>query len=133
MKLTLKQLHDSYKAFGRFADQKIPNRKISYRLARMMDELRPHLKLVEENRVEITKKFGQEIEVPNEVGFREKIIFVPRNRDPEFQKDFSDFLTLEIEIWGDPIDLNEIPAEFFPSGADLSVLFWLFTDKEPES
>ena len=128
LKLTLKQLSNSYAAFSELAAQKISNQKLAYNLAKTFKKMSAELELAQERQVDIIKKFGG-----TQKGGRWQIEFAedtdPATREA-FDAQFKDLSDIEIELWGNKLKFSElVAAKLELSPASLAALDeWFIED-----
>jgi hypothetical protein len=82
------------------ADQALPL-KISYRLSKFIKKVTEELTSIEQQRIKLVNQFGDE---DKEKG----MTTVSPEKEPEFQKMFTDFLNENIDIDIDPIKISDI-------------------------
>lgn len=123
MKITIAKLLNSDKALNNLLEQKLPL-SVSIQLGKVIDEIKPIFERAQECRIEILRKYGEEIyDGENPTGqLRIK---------PENVKDFEDELRkefeAEIELSSPQIDPERLPDSCL-TGADAIALNWLWKE-----
>lgn len=123
MKLTLKQLNDGYQPLQSVAAHEFPA-KLAYRLGRIVNACNSEMELYRKTINDLIRKHGEGDDVQ---GYR-----VEQNSEAmaAFNREAEELLETEIEIWGDPIGINELEPHAKLKPSDLAWLDWLIVDGE---
>jgi predicted ThiF/HesA family dinucleotide-utilizing enzyme len=97
MKLSLQEIFNIQAALIKLAEEKLPI-KVAYRLARIIKGLEKEIGLVEEQRVDLIKKYGVEDDNKNWK--------VPDENIAAFQTEYAELLKEEVELLAEPIKLS---------------------------
>lgn len=119
MKITLKQLTESFASLGKFANDEALSIKQKYWLSRIAGAAEKEMQSFEKVRLELVKKHGDE---------KGDMWTVPPANLESFQAEFDDLLTAEIELPGDPIKLDTLPEAIKLTALDLVRLEWLICE-----
>ena len=119
MKITLKQLTESFASLGKFANDEALSIKQKYWLSRIAGAAEKEMQAFEKHRLELVKKHGDE---------RDGQWTVPPAKMTAFQAEFDDLLTAEVDLPGDPIKLDTLPEAIKLTALDLTRLEWLICE-----
>ena len=134
MKTTLKSLWDSGAALERFAAIAFATAKRGYQVGRISSGAASELEPIKKAYLKLLRKYGKEVKEGSEQ------YYIPSGSEAEeaFNAEFDELLAQEIELWGDPISLEALEAEFkandkdfkhLPLTArDIGALGWLLTE-----
>ena len=98
MKITLAEVKSLETSLSKIFDKDI-HIKIAYRLSSLLKVLSDEINSLEENRVKLVKKYGEEDKESGQLA-------VPTEKAEEFYKEFNELLQLEIDIDFEPIPLG---------------------------
>lgn len=98
MKITLAEAKSLETSLAKIFDKDV-NIKVAYRLGKLLKKLSEEMKTLEESRVKLVQKHGEENE-------ETKQFSVPPTKTQEFYKEFNELMQCEIEIDFDPIPLE---------------------------
>ena len=99
MKINLAEIKSLEGSLSKIFDKDL-NIKVAYRLGTLLKRLSEEMKTLEENRVKLVKKYGEENE-------ETKQFSVPQEKTPDFYKEFNELMQIEIDIDFEPISLKE--------------------------
>lgn len=119
MKITLKQLTESFASLGKFASDEALSIKQKYWLSRIAGAAEKEMQSFERVRLVLVKKYGDE---------KGDMWTVPPANLESFQAEFDDLLTAEIELPGDPIKLDTLPEAIKLTALDMTRLEWLICE-----
>jgi hypothetical protein len=125
MKITLKQLHVGMPVLSELAEVKPKSAKLAYRLSRIITSARSEHELLQKAQLDLLQKNGT-LTDPEKGQWD-----VPLENRPDFEVEWSSLLETEIEVWGDPLDVNTLDGELPLSVDDYTRLEWLFNDSDP--
>lgn len=77
--------------------------KVAYKIKRLIDKLQPALKIYDEKRTELVKKYGEPIDKDEEKGFQ----VIPEKLE-DFYKELQEVVLVEEEIDFDPIKTEDL-------------------------
>ena len=100
MTFKLFELRNMAPSLRHLADQALPL-KISYRLSKFIKKVTEELSSIEQQRIKLVNQFGEKDE-------EKGITTVSPEKEPEFQKIFTDLLNENVEIDIDPIKISDI-------------------------
>lgn len=135
MKLTLKQLNDSYASLLAAGDC-VTGGKLKYRLSRVIKSAKDEIETMAKGLADLAEKHGAEMLGGNRFEFDVK---TPDGltRLKAFNKEADEFLKTEtVELWGDPkfFPFSELEKAEDPKNpvkaSHLADLMWLFSDDE---
>jgi hypothetical protein len=98
MKITLAEIKSLEASLSKLFDKEV-NIKVAYRLSSLLKRLSEEMTTLEENRVTLIKKYGEE-------DAKTKQLTVTPAKTQDFYKEFSELMQLEIEIDFKPIPLS---------------------------
>lgn len=134
IKLTLKQLNDSYPAL-KLAAESITAGKMKYRFARVLNSADAEIELLGKHLAELAVRHGAELVGGNRFDFEGK----PVEAMKAFNREADEWLRSEVvELWGDPQfftfdEIEQATSKEKPiSAATLANLLFLISDTEPE-
>lgn len=136
IKLTLKQLNDSYKSLTEAADC-LTAGKMKYRFARVLNSAKGEVELMASQLAQVAQKHGATL-----IGGDRFEFDSDKQRDDmiAFNKEADSLLKSEtVELWGDRqyFKFDEVEKACDPkkpfSAAILADLFWLISDEEIEA
>jgi hypothetical protein len=123
MKVKLSVLNESYAALVKLTQAEFPkeHHKLAYKLSRVLKSAKNELETAQESLNDLMRACGFE---PGE-----------QNVDPakltEFQKQMNSFMRgVIVNLWGDPIKLEDIADVVAISPFDLALLDWLIVEEE---
>ena len=119
MRITLKQLTESFESLGKFASDESLTIKQKHWLSRIAGAVESENRSFLKHRDELIKKHGEE----KDGGYR-----VPAAKLEAYQAELDDFLTAEIELPGDPIKLDTLSDAVKINAIDLLRLNWLICE-----
>jgi len=119
MKITLKQLNESFAPLGKFANDEALTVKQKYWLSRIAGAAEKEMQTLEKHRTDLVKKHGDE---------KDGNWTVPAAKMAAFQAEFDDLLTAEVDLPGDPIKLDTLPEAIKLTALDLTRLEWLICE-----
>ena len=134
MKVALKSLWDSGAALDRFAATEFATAKRGYQVGRIHAAVNGELEPIKKAYLKLLRKYGKEVKEGSEQ------FYIPNGSEAEelFNAELDALLAVEVEIWGDPISLDALEAEFkandkdfkkLPlSARDIGALGWLLTE-----
>jgi len=136
MKISFKQLNDSFGALQVLAGQKLPAGKLGYKLSKIVKLCNEEMDTLRKELGSLLDEYGATDLMIDDQPTGQKII-----KDADRRKTFNDaadeFLkSSEISIyegqaWGEPLKLEEIEKlKIEISSADLAALDWLISDSE---
>lgn len=120
MKATLQQIQDGFISLGKLASADLPV-KTAYWLKRIAKAAEGEMKQLDEVRVQLVKKYGEE-DAEGNVKVKDE------NLEP-FANEFGELLKESIDLPGDPIALDRL-GDVKLSALDLMRLDWLIIDGE---
>lgn len=126
MKLKLSQILNSKESILRIIKVELPIR-VSYSLSKIFKKLSSELELIEEQRISLVKKYGEE---------KDGTISVPENMMSTYIQEFLTFLnTEEVDLPIDDIliDMNSIPEDTPITTEDISAIDFIFKIDEENS
>jgi single-stranded DNA-specific DHH superfamily exonuclease len=99
MKTTILDILNGQAALEKLVGQEV---KISaaFRLSKLIKEINEELQLFEEHRQSLVKKYGDEQEDGN--------VVIPEDKLEEFQTEFNELLTTEVDLKHDPIAVDDL-------------------------
>lgn len=98
MQFTLGELKNMETALKELSKKEVPIRA-SFLISRFLKKVNEELVIIEEERVKLVKKYGEE---------KDGITTVSPNKINDFKKDIEEFLLTKIEIEVSPISLQDI-------------------------
>jgi hypothetical protein len=98
MKITLAEVKSLETSLAKVFDKEV-NIKVAYRLGSLLKKLSEEMAILEENRIKLVKKYGDEDK-------ETKQLSVPQDKAQEFYAEFNELLQLEIDIDFEPIPLQ---------------------------
>jgi hypothetical protein len=119
MKITLKQLNESFASLGKFANDESLTIKQRYWLSRIAGAAESEMTRLEKARVEAVKKYGEA---------KDGNWNVTPARMPEFEAEMNEALAAEIDLPGDPIKLDALSEAVKLTALDLTRLSWLIVE-----
>jgi len=120
MKITLKNLHEGIGAINELAEQKPGSAKLAYKLSRIVSSARAEYELLNKAQLELLQKHGTLVD--QQTGQWA----VDWDKRAEFEVEWQGLLENEIEIWGDPIKVDDLDGQLTLSIDDYARLQWLF-------
>lgn len=124
MKLTLKQLRESYAVLENVATQKPKSAKLGYRLGRILRSAQSEMEGLHKAHIELLEAYGAEKN-------GEGVLQCPKASLVDFNPAFDELLTTEIELWGEPLTVDEIDGQLELSGIEYAILDWLVVESAP--
>jgi len=115
MKIKLSQIYRAAPVVLKLTDQEMPI-KMAYRIHKAIQNLQTEYARIEQLRMDLVKKYGEEIEQKLQVK-QEHII--------QFTQEFSGLLEEEIELDFDYIDLDALPESLQITAQDLGAIEFL--------
>lgn len=113
MKFTLGELRIMKFSLQKIAEKELPI-KISWKITKFLKQVNDELEMIEKERIKLVHKYGE-----NEEGKEE--IKVPNDKIEDFKKEFVDFLSSEVDINCEPINVKDL-GDIELSSSDLLVL-----------
>lgn len=104
--LRLNQVLNSIKGFSKLTQEDLPV-KTAYRLKRIVDTVSSEAKYIEQSRVKLVKKYAEPAKKDKDGKEVQEDIKVTK-RLPEFQKEFNELLSEEVEINSFTIPFKDI-------------------------
>ena len=89
MKITLAEVKSLESSLSKIFNKDV-NIKLAYRLGKLLKRLSEEMKMLEENRIKLVKKYGEEDE-------ETKQLSVPPEKTQEFYNEFNELMQIEIE------------------------------------
>jgi hypothetical protein len=127
LKITLKELNDSYQALLRLAQKELPKEqhKLAYKLSRIVKGAKGEIEALNESQIDLMRKCGF---VQGEQDVEPRLIDDFNRQSLKFMRE-----TMTGEIWGDPIRLSELVEHVSISPLDLALLDWLIVEEEAQA
>jgi hypothetical protein len=122
LKLTLNDLNNSIAAINALADAKPKSAKVAYKLGRIVKSARDEAQLLADSQTKLLEEHG------NPVADQPGQWQIDPDTRTEFNTAWSDLLTAETTVWGDPFPLSEIEGQLDLTVDQYSRLWWLFVD-----
>lgn len=133
MKISLKTLKGAVDPLNKLLLSELPTKQL-YRIKKLLQAADAELKICEDMRIGLVKKYGIETSPDNWQ--------VSPENFPAFQTEFNEFLETEVDLPGEPIKLDALPEminyyESLPDGSrqkrglttfDLMLLDWLIEE-----
>jgi hypothetical protein len=113
MKITLAEVKSLEASLAKIFDKELKI-QVAYRLSRLLKRLTTEMEALEENRIKLVKKYG----IVNE---ENKQLTVPQDKTQDFYREFSELMSLEIDIPFEPIALESF-GDISLSAADVAKL-----------
>lgn len=120
VKVKLGVIYQQNPAFDVLLKSKLPA-KIAYQMAKMTKQIAEEVQIVEKHRLELIEKFGEEF-TPE--GATEPSKKVKEENIQAFITEFNEMLNQEVELYGEPIDIDSIPHVEI-SAEQLLTIDWL--------
>jgi hypothetical protein len=114
MKVKLVDIYGSVATLNKLIDEPLPA-KISFKLMKLLNQLNQEVKLVEDQRIKLIKKFSGEGDSVTE-----------ENKE-QFIKEFSEILEETTDISWEPVSIESL-GELKMSVVELSKIQYLFTE-----
>lgn len=136
MKLTAKQLFQSFAAFAGLVAQRISNPRLSYNLSKTWKQFQAEAESLREQESAIYREFGAtETAMANGAkGLSVDLESLSEERRTAFQEQIEELQKIPIEIWGHLLTLAEIEkAKLELSPNDFLLLEWLIADEAESS
>lgn len=114
MKVKLIDIYSSVNSLSKLMEQPLPA-KVSFKLMKLLNAVNEEVKLIEEQRMKLVKKYASD---GNTVG---------DDKREEFLKEFSDFLNDEVEMSWEPISIDSL-GDLQLSVAELTRIQFLFSE-----
>jgi len=118
MKVRLIDVYNSVQVINKILDTQLPV-TIAFQLTKLIKNLDNEVKIVEEQRVKLVSKYGEEIE--------DKGFTVSEANKEAFLKEFTELLESEIEINWNPVDISKFEGLNL-SPNDLMKVSFLFSE-----
>ena len=120
MKITLKDLHEGIGAINELAEQKPSSAKMAYKLSRVVSSARAEYELLNKAQLDLLQKHGT-LTDPQTGQWA-----VDWEKRAEFEVEWQGLLETEVEVWGDPIRIDDVDGQLSLSVDDYARLKWLF-------
>lgn len=128
MKIKLSELYFARETLKKLFSEAV-SVKLAYRLSRISKKVNAEMKLVEEQRNELVKKYADE---QSEEDKKKNVpISVSPSKFDEFRKEFDELLDEEIDIDTYPVELDLL-SEFKLSANDMSAIEKFVTETKKE-
>jgi len=122
MKITLAQLNDSIQLLNRLKDERIKNARVAYRLGKVYRSAQSEFKEFVDAHMALLKDYG------TPVNGDEKNWDIPQANLEEFNRKWNELLSVEVDVWGSPFNVDEIDGNLELSPAEFAILDWLIVD-----
>ncbi len=99
MKITLAEVKSLESSLSKIFNKDV-NIKLAYRLGKLLKRLSEEMKMLEENRIKLVKKYGEEDE-------ETKQLSVPPEKTQEFYNEFNELMQIEIDVDFEPVPLEQ--------------------------
>lgn len=131
IKLTSKQLFQSFPAFSQLVNERMGNgnQRLAYNLSKTFRSLKTETEALREQELEIFKSFGAtETDGRVEVPYKD----FTKKKQKDFDAQLKGLQEIEIEVWGHPMTISEIEkANINLTPAQFELLDWLIIEDEP--
>jgi hypothetical protein len=114
MKVKLIDIYSSVSSLNKLMEQPL-SAKISFKLMKLLNAINDEVKLIEEQRMKLVKKYAEDG------------ITVSDSKRDEFLKEFSEFLNEEVDMAWEPISIETL-GDLQLSVAELTRVQYLFTE-----
>lgn len=118
MRIQLKNLVNSQKSLNRIIDQDLPI-ATAYKLSKLAKAVREELSSIEEARIKLIQKYGEDTEGSWKV---------KKENEPKFHEEMAELLDQEVELNCDPIKVADLGASFTLSAIDVANLDTLISE-----
>ena len=125
MKITLGQLNDSIQILNRLKDERVSSAKLGYRLGKLYRSAQAEFKEFVDVHMALLREYG----TPHEGN--ESQWDIPEEKLAEFNKKWTELLSVEVEVWGNPFKVEEVEGQLELTPAEFAILEWLIIGDEP--
>lgn len=127
MKLKLIEIINCNTVLNELSTNKSTNVRAVYKIAKINRELKRELELVEEQRLEIIRKYCTNDDKGRPI-IEDKQYVIPAENSKKLQKELNEFLSIEIQVNIDPLTLEDLEG-FDISSRQLTELLVIMEEK----
>ena len=127
MKLKLIEIINCNAVLNELSTNKSTNVRAVYKIAKINRELKRELELVEEQRLEIIRKYCTNDDKGRPI-IEDKQYVIPAENSKKLQKELNEFLSIEVQVNIDPLTLEDLEG-FDISSRQLTELLVIMEEK----
>lgn len=127
MKLKLIEIINCNTVLNELSTNKSTNVRAVYKIAKINRELKRELELVEEQRLEIIRKYCTNDDKGRPI-IEDKQYVIPAENSKKLQKELNEFLSIEVQVNIDPLTLEDLEG-FDISSRQLTELLVIMEEK----